>query len=64
MKSLPSFFEEHTEKNFLLTCSVGGNPELKDWYNLLEGQVATSSGEGQRPNSKQRPFMYEIKSPG
>ena len=59
MKSLPSFFEEHTEKNFLLTYL-----ELKDWYDLLEGQVVTSSGEGQRPNSKQRPFMYKIKSPG
>ena len=36
MKSLPSFFKEHTEKNFLLTYL-----ELKDWYDLLEGQLVT-----------------------
>ena len=49
--SLPSFFEEHTEKNFLLTCSVGYVPSSQ------------KSGFKNKPHSSTRPEPASLFGP-
>jgi hypothetical protein len=57
------FLRSIQKKNFLPTYPVGGL-ELKDWYDLLLGQLVTSSGGEKDSNCKQKAFMCKIKSPG